>query len=266
MKISTQILISCIIFSFAACSQNLGPGYQFDLFKNTPSWKLAKAVEREDEKEIMKILREQNVDINFQEPIYGNTVLHLAIANDKLMSTKILLENNANYNIRTNDSSAAIHEAVRVIKSKKNSYKILELLIKHGADVNKIRISPINKKGTLGYFVPLEDAINDFTCSKLLLDHGADPYFKTGDTYPIWYSILLMGNVNDNIYVAKYLIVDKKTLIPNPIRLDIDSRPVSILSQLNKLDFSTDPKRQMAKQEIIEYLKQINFPQNGVYK
>ena len=113
-----------IICTYTSCSQNLGPGYQFDLFKNTPTWKLAKAVKREDEKEIIKILREKDVDINFQEPIFGNTVLQLAIANDKLLSTKILLENNANYNIRTNDSSAAIDEAVSVIKSKKNSYEI----------------------------------------------------------------------------------------------------------------------------------------------
>ena len=260
-----QILTIFIMCTFVACSQNRGPGYQFDLFKNTPSWELAKAVEREDENKIIKILRKQNVDINFQEPKYGSTVLHLAIGNDKLLSTKILLENNANYNIHTLDKRTAIHEVVRDIKSMKNSYKILELLIKYGADVNKLRVNP-NNNDTLGYSVPLIDAINDFACSKLLLDHGAEPYLKSGDTYLIWYLMLLMGDINDNIFVAKYMIVDKKMFVPNPIRYTMENEPVDIFTQLNKLDFSKDLKRQKAKEEIIDYLRKIDFPQNGVYK
>lgn len=261
-----QILMIFISCTFAACSQNLGPGYQFSLFKNTPSGELAKAVEREDEKKIIKILSDKNVDINFQESKYGNTILHLAIANDKLRSTEILLQNNASYNIRSNDSSAAIHEAVSIIKSKKNAYKILKLLINYGADVNKLRVGPIDKKGTLGYFMPLEGAIEDLECSKLLLEHGANPYFRTGNTYFVWFFMLLMGDIHDNIYVAKYMIVDKKMLIPNPLSYTIDKRPLDILTLLNDLDFSKDPKRQKAKEEIVEYLRKIDFPQNGVYK
>ena len=102
-----QILMIFFISTYTACSQNRGPGYQFNLFKNTPSWELAKAVEREDEKGMIKILGKKNVDINLQEPEYRNTVLHLAIANDKLLSTKILLENNANYDIPTLDKRTA---------------------------------------------------------------------------------------------------------------------------------------------------------------
>lgn len=261
-----RILMFLISSTFVACSQNRGPGFQFDLFKNTPSWELAKAVKREDEKAIIKILKEKKVDIDLQEPEYGNTILHLAIANDKLLSTKILLENKADYNIIDIDKRSAIHEAVSDIKSRKNSYKILELLIKHGADVNKIRGSRKGENDTLGYSTPLVDAINDLECSKLLLDHGADPYFKTGDTYPVWYLLILMGQFEDNIFVAKYIIVDKKNAIPNPIKYTLEKQPVDLLAQLNKLDLSKDLKRQKIKEEIIDYLRKINFPQNGVYQ
>jgi hypothetical protein len=265
LKMRLQNLMLFTLCTFAACSQNRGPGYQFDLFKNTASWELAKAVEGEDKKKIIQILKEKNTDINLQEPKFGNTVLHLAIANDKLLSVRILLENNANYNIPALDKRTAIHEAVSNINSRKNSYAILELLIKYGADVNKLRINP-NNNDTLGYSVPLMDAINNFACSKLLLDHGADIYLKSGDSYLVWFFMLLGGEINDNIYVAKYVIVDKKMPIPNPISYTVDKKPLDILGLLNDLDLSKDSKRRKAKEEIIGYLKKINFPQNGVFQ
>jgi ankyrin repeat protein len=98
----------------------------------------------------------------------------LAIANDKLLSTKVLLENGASFNILDSDKKAAIHEATEDINSRKNSYKILEILIKYGADVNMLRINP-NRNDTLGYSVPLMGAINNLQCLQLLLDNGANP-------------------------------------------------------------------------------------------
>ena len=86
-KIQFFIIVS-IIWTFSGCSQNLGPGYQFDLFKNTKNWDLAKAVERESSDEIVRLLKQGNTDINLQEPKFGTTLLHLAIGNDKLISVK----------------------------------------------------------------------------------------------------------------------------------------------------------------------------------
>ena len=82
-----QFLMLFILATFAACSQklDLGRGYKVEIFKNTGSWELAKAVMRENEKEIIRILKEKKVDINFQESSFKSTVLHLAIGNDKLL-------------------------------------------------------------------------------------------------------------------------------------------------------------------------------------
>jgi hypothetical protein len=77
----TLILMMFITCAFSACSQNNGPGYLFDLFKNTASWKLAKAVQRKDQKEIEQILNEKKIDLNFQEPRFGKTILHFAFGN-----------------------------------------------------------------------------------------------------------------------------------------------------------------------------------------
>jgi len=262
MKLQTFIVF--FVSTLTACSQNRGVGYQFELFQNTTCWKLAKAVDKEDLKEIKRILENKNININLQEPKYHTTILHLAISNDRLNSTRILLERNANFNLLDIDKRSAMDMAVNDIKSKKNSYKIIELLIKHGADINIVR-SHSNNNDTLGYSIPLMDAVNDLDCAKLLLDHGANPYFKTGDTYPVWFFMLLRGDINDNIYVAKYMIVDTKMLIPNPISYTVDKKPLNILDLLSDLDLSKDTKKQMAKEEIIIYLKNIGFPDNGVY-
>lgn len=262
----TLMILSFIVCSYSSCSQNLGPGYQFDLFKNTNSWELAKAVEKEDIKEIEKILNAKNVDINFQEPIYNNTILQLAVGNDKLLSTLTLLKYNANLNITNNHNTAAIHEASSFIPLKRNSFKILEALLKYGANVNMIKASLNKSPDSIGYSIPLKFAINNLECSKLLLNHGANAYFKTGNEYPVWFDMLALGDIDDNIYVAKYMIIDKQMKIPNPIFFTVDKKPIDIITLLNSLDFTNDTIRQSIKLEILAYLKKINFPENGVYK
>lgn len=258
-------LIILILSTSSSNSQNLGPGYQFDLFKNTDSWELAKAVENEDVNKIEKILNSQKIDINFQEPIYNNTILQLAVGNDKLLSTAILLKYNANFNIPNRYNTAAIHEASSFIPLKKNSYKILETLLKYGVNVNMLMASPNKTSDSIGYTIPLKLAINNLDCSKLLLNHGANAYFKTGNEYPIWFDMLI-ANYGENIYVAKYMIIDKSMKIPHPIAYDSEKKPIDIFTLLNALDFPNDTKRQLIKQEILDYLKKINFPENGVYK
>ena len=120
-------LIIMIFFCYlnSGCSQNFGPGYSFELFKNTPNWELAKAVKNENEKEIIKLIKQKKVDINLQEPHFGNTLLLLAIGNDKLIATKVLLEAGADVNIADAENNKPIHEATRFINLKKNSFDII---------------------------------------------------------------------------------------------------------------------------------------------
>jgi hypothetical protein len=77
--------------------------------------------------------------------------------------------------------------------------------------------------------------------------------------------MILMGDINDNTYSAKYMIVDKKLLIPNPISYTFEREPIDILTQLNNLQLSNNPTRKKAKEEILDYLSRIGFPRRGVY-
>jgi ankyrin repeat protein len=171
------ILIFIISCTTMACSQNqkLGPGYQFDLFKNTSNWELAKAVDREDTTAIKQLIRKNKLNVDLQEPRFGRTLLLLAIGNDKLKSTKALLEMGANLNIADSQKYKPIHEASQFIPLKKNTLQILELLIQHGADVSD---TLVQRKGndTSYFYVPLMGACENLACAKLLLEHGANPY------------------------------------------------------------------------------------------
>lgn len=264
-----MILIFIISCTAMACSQNqkLGPGYQFDLFKNTPNWELAKAVDIEDTVAIKKLIKDDSLDINLQEPRFGNTLLCLAVENDKLISTKALLEMGANLNIANFEKYKPIHEATRFISLKKNTLQILKLLIHYGANVND---TLVQRKGsdTVYFEVPLMNACQNLACAKLLLEHGANVYIKNNNSYPIWFVALIDHFKDDEgIYFVKYVVIDKKMPIPDPIAYSLDGeKPINIFNLLADNTFKEDIKRQKARQDILDYLKQIDFPKKGVYR
>jgi len=262
------IIAGVVLTTFInGCSQNVRPGYRFDLFKNTPNWKLAQAVEKEDEGEMKAILKSTNIDINFQEPRFGNTLLHLAIGNDKLVSTRVLLEKGANVNIGDSENSHAIHEATKSPELRKHSFEILKLLIEHGANVNDTLIKTNSKKDTTYFYVPLMGASLDFNCAKLLLENGANPYVKKDSNYVVWSSVLILdAKPFETIYVARYMIVEKKMPIPNPIFYTADRhKPKDVLFLINKFNTYNDTNKESLKKEVLDYLKQIDFPRNGLY-
>ena len=188
---------------------------------------MAKAVQNEDEREIKRLVKENGVDINLQESKFGKTLLLLAIGNDKLLSTKILLEEGANINIADSEMAKPIHEATRFITLKVNSLQILKLLIKFGANVNDTSII-IKGNDTISFYVPLIGASKNLECGKLLIESGANPYVINGNAFLIW-RFFDGGKHDENIFFAKYLVVDKKMAIPNPIDYSLPNNiPVNI--------------------------------------
>jgi len=259
-----KILSFLVLLNLAACAQkNIPNSSDFELFKDSKSWPLAKAVANDDKSKIQQILSKKEVNINFREPYFGQTLLHLAIKNDKLLSTSILLENHANVNILNSDREAAIHVVTQDVKGRNNSYEILKLLIKNGANVNDTCINP-NINDTIGFYTPLMGAVDDLKCAKLLLENGANPYIKTGTTYLVWLNALLFES-SDNIFVAEYMIVQKKMPIPNPITYNVNKEPIAIFSLLNHLKFSNDPDKEKVRIRILDYLHGIEFPKNNTY-
>ena len=248
------MLILFILDTMYGCSQSYGPGYQFSLFKNTVNWELAQAVKRENVAQIEAILKNDAVvKMNLQDSVYGQTLLNLAVGNDKPVSTKLLLEHGANYAISDNSGFAPIHTATTLIGSRKYSAEIIKILLIHGADPNAIAI--INKNNPSKY-VPLMDAVKNIECAKLLIEYGANIYYKDSLDYPIWTSMLVQDTKNsESIFVAKYLIVDKKKVVPDPVFYTIPNNiPRSASFLIKEFDTNGDIQKQKAKDEILKAL------------
>ena len=238
-------------------SSNIAPGYQWELFKGTSSWELAKAVELEDTSLIYRLVKNENNILDLKEPKFGKTLLMLAIGNEKMNSVKCLINVGARIDIKDSVGDQAIHEAVK-IDSEDDRFNILKLLIEQGADVNSV-----SEKGF--FKIPLQGVISDFSCAKLLLDHGADLYFRDKKDYLVW-TYLLSLNGRDNIFILKYLIVDKKVKIPNPITYTLfTNKPIGIFDFLAKMNYKYDKKKQNAKNKVVSFLHDIGFPKNNLY-
>lgn len=131
-------LLNFLWITIVGCQAQLGPGYSFNLFESTPNYALAKAVAKEDTNEIRNIVNKGDINVDFKEPKFGRTLLLLAIGNNKINSTTALLNAGANIGIRDNDNNAPINEASKLFLYEDYSYayNMLDLLIKHGANVN----------------------------------------------------------------------------------------------------------------------------------
>ena len=86
------------LFLFFGC---IGQTGQYELFKDTAVWELAKAVQKEDIEEIKRLVNQEKLNIDFQEEKFGNTLLILSVSNHQYTSFKTLLELGADPNIGT---------------------------------------------------------------------------------------------------------------------------------------------------------------------
>jgi uncharacterized protein len=258
------LMILTNLFVSSCWTQNdAGPGYRWELFRETPEWELAKAVRREDTSGIDQIIKQGGVNVNVKEPKFGQTLLILAIANDKLQSVDALLRAGADINIRNSHGNQAIHEACQFPNIRQHSAEMIRLLIKYGADVNSYAEGGI-------FPVPLAGASSCLACFKILLDHDANVYFfdkadSTFQPYPVWIAVL-SGTYAGNFEVAKYMIIDKKMPIPNPLSYTHQHEPLDIFHYLNKPRFEKDAHVQKIKAEILSYLREIGFPRQGAYQ
>ena len=68
------------------------------MYKHTPAWSLAKAVEDEDTTEISKQVLQMHIPVDYRDPKYKQTLLMLATSTNKIESVEKLLELGANPN------------------------------------------------------------------------------------------------------------------------------------------------------------------------
>lgn len=256
-----RISIFILMFSmFYSCKHYL-PGYNYKLFKDTPVYALAKAVELDNLSEITRLVKEEKMDVNYREPKFGNNLLMLAIVNQQEKTVKALLDLGADPNLRdTYNNDTALTVAIDYMESC-NLDKI-KLLIEHGADVNTRK--KYSREATNEYYnqTVLSLASSKKNCMNLVkyfIDKGAhvnDTSYKEGN------GAITTALIHNNLEAALYLIKQPSTEIPDIVYIrdegGKDEQKLSITDMLEEENYSSDPENQKYKEEILSYLKSIN--------
>lgn len=266
-KIIAILIISTKIYS---CQYYNVPGFDLNNFKNTPLESLSKAVKNQDEEKIKELVKQGNLDLEYYDPEYGNTILMNAVANNLPRSVETLLKLGANPNQLSNLEKGSPTTPLLVAcrgsyKKDKCNTKVLELLIKYGGDVNfEIKGSESNANGFTDKFfykeTPLSLASRGGCLSvvKVLVESGAD--VNKDIQYP-GYRAITEAIIQQNMEVAYYLIVDKKAEIPKYCLLLINGKKKTVTDLINKKEglpnFEKGTKNYKLGQKIKKYLKSI---------
>lgn len=150
-------------------------GDDYRLFQKTPAWKLAKAVQDENEKMINEIVAKEPNFINYQEPYFGSTLLMMTIKNQQYKPFEILLKNKADVNIfDTYEGSTALIEACN---SKYYDLKFAEKLIKFGSNVNAVQ-TDIEKQGKTKTPLMMAVKTGNLDLVELLIKNGANVNYQ----------------------------------------------------------------------------------------
>ncbi|XP_048756124.1 ankyrin-1-like isoform X2 [Ostrea edulis] len=129
---------------------------------------------------VVKLVERYGYDVNYVMPTNGLSLFLCACLSGRRGLISYMIERGANVNMTTSSGDTSLYLATYgVLNSPRQELELLTDLIKAGCDVNQR-----NQKG----YTPLHRAASrgSIPVIKLLLKHGADPYFcsKSG-IYPI---------------------------------------------------------------------------------
>lgn len=240
-------LFIVLVVTFPSCSNGQDDllAHDVELYKNTPAWELAKAVEKQDTTLIKEICRNDSSLINFQENKFGQTLLEWSVYTDKYNSAKALAEMGANPNIQSNDgTSALIHAADKISTS-----KYLRLLLKHDADVNTVADTSENQPRRTPLITAAKTRLESV---KLLVEAGADINYEYNG-----YCALEAAATQNKIEIVKYLI-DEGANFKKPLDIPYDNPQYDTLFLQHKLrymEFPIGSHKHKIKMQVVETLK-----------
>jgi ankyrin repeat protein len=85
--------------------------------------------------ECAKLLIKNGCDINYQEPRSGHCATHIAIRNRKSEIIDLLIEQCANFNIRTNNNYTTAHFAIKFLQDNHLIKKIINLQLEENLTI-----------------------------------------------------------------------------------------------------------------------------------
>lgn len=236
-------------------------GDDFRLYKHTPAWSLAKAVEDEDTTEISKQVLQMHISVDYRDPEYKQTLLMLATRTNKIESVKKLLELGANPNAH-NDSTKYFGQSAVLLACRftRPSSKILALLLKYGGNPNSTACG-VQENG-LGEIVPIRDfalsaaVFSSFEKVKLLVDAGANINYATSTENCAIENCMIFDRMDIMLYLLQKGADYRRKF--TEIDLDKPDYPtfeVDILYKLRKCVYPIGSKEYTDKMKVINFLK-----------
>ena len=233
-------------------------GNDYRLFKNTPIWDLAKAVRDGNTSEIKKLVQFQKMEIDYQEPKFGSTLLMLTVLNEQYNSAKTLLENGANPNKHdTYTGISAMIYAAAIQNQNDDNTKFLKLMLSHGGNPNdeetgNRQIGNSTRKTPL--LVACADVMQDVTPIekvKLLVEAGADINHKNE-----YGATALQKALTEEHYDVILYLLQRGVDIGVPITEHPDGKKSYLIGLMRYDAFPLDSKKYQDKMKVVEFLKQ----------
>lgn len=224
-----------LIVAITGCSFSpLKSARNVECFRNTPVYDLALAVQKEDTIEIEQILNNRDIDINYENKVWNQSVLEFAVLTDKQISVVYLLKKGAdpflNSKRETAISLAAETNNYKCIKTILNNSNIDSIPIKvvdfvlfdayNNSDelFNLLIENNVHLKDTIGasiyssvYFMDYDYALELLKCGVVFNDSVAYdcPYLLNGEA-PQTISYLLLNKKGYNFNSTPEFIVERK--------------------------------------------------------
>jgi len=253
-KILTAILL---LINLISCnSQNDYKADAIEIFKSTPVWKAADAIKHHDLKGIEKQLKNNPGLINYAEPKFKISLLYWTMYNSQsekpeenyYEEAKLLVRLGANPYDQAESNVTPLMRAASVYE---HSFKYIALCL----ESNYTRMLSDSSKR-----IQLSEALllacgkmkEELAGVKLLLDSGADINYYSIDSVntPLAESI-----TQENMMIAKYLIIDRKAEYDISVKRMVDKVDLSIRERLLNLHFTEELDKEKIWQEIVAYIK-----------
>lgn len=283
-----MIVIVCsmilLLFIMSTCIVNRRSARLLQNFNNTPVWELAQAVNHQSVWKINFLCKKHPEWINYQEPIYGMTLLYWSVGANKYSSAEALLKNGADPDVITSDSkNTALLLACGYLWDDMcftDTTKYIALLLKYGANPNlgygevvlESGLIPTSKKGS----TPLMEVVvpgiirnsSGVKKARVLVEYGANinTKLKSGETaasiallqadYSLAYYLIveLHANITEVCYDSTQddHFINPTGVVQQPVKL----YPVQYLRNWDWV-FPLHDKKYKMKQEIIaEFTRQ----------
>jgi ankyrin repeat protein len=269
MGTNTIVLVFCIILFYTCENTKYVYAFDFKLFNNSSLQLLSKLVEIEDTGRINELLKNKSINVDYQEPKFGHSLLMLAVANNKSKSVEVLLKNNANPNLTSkNNEDNSISIAAENYSNVCDTI-ILHLLTRYKGDLSFIqninRIEDNGMHSITNRTILMIAVRNDcFAISKFIIDKGVD---LNKYTYYEGYGAITESIIQNNLKITKYLIINKNAIIPRYIfKRHINSnykgdlvKYLTITDLLKEQNYDKETENYKIRNEIISYLQSKNL-------